>query len=88
MGLTTNDQLNLIKDILKTHHLDGAASSNEYQQLYRVAQTLMNNTDFNANSDTLQAISDYSAKGMALSGYDEHLSENKDNLNSWIQTLS
>ncbi|GGH89161.1 Fic family protein [Pullulanibacillus pueri] len=90
MSLTANDRLNLIKDILRTHHLDGAASSSEYQQLYRTAQTLINDSNeqvTNAN-ETLQAISDYSAKGMSLSGYDDHITENKDNLNSWLQTLN
>ncbi|WP_077614741.1 YtzH-like family protein [Caenibacillus caldisaponilyticus] len=88
MGLSDRDHIGLIRDILKAHHLDGAASQSEYEQLYRTTKRLLDgHRAGQADAATLQAIHDYSAKAIPLSAYDEHLSENKSNLETWINRL-
>jgi hypothetical protein len=88
--MTLNDQhkRGLIHDILKTHHLDGVASQSEYEQLYRATKKWLDGQATDDYTGTLQAVHDYSAQAINMDGYDEHLSNNKSNLESWVQTLS
>jgi len=88
MTLTPNDKLTLVKDILATHHADGVAHASEYEQLYRIVQNLLDDWDTSAQVTTLQAIHNYCAQGLELTDYADHLTENKDNINIWIQSLS
>lgn len=88
MVLNDEHKLGLIRDILKTHHLDGVASQSEYEQLYRTTKKWLERQTNNAYNDTLQAVHDYSAQAINLDGYDEHLSINKSNLETWVQSLS
>lgn len=88
MTLTDQHKLGLILDILKTHHLDGVASQSEYEQLYRSTKQWLDGQTPSEHSGTLQAVHDYSAEAMNMDGYDDHLTNNKSNLESWVQSLS
>ncbi|GGE55184.1 hypothetical protein GCM10011391_37740 [Pullulanibacillus camelliae] len=87
MTLTPNDKLNLVKDILTTHHSDGVANASEYEQLHRIVQNLLKDSSTTPQANTLQAINAYCSKGLELTDYNDHLTENKDNINTWIQSL-
>jgi len=88
MAITDQHKLGLILDILKTHHLDGVASQSEYEQLYRATKNYLDNQTNNEHTDTLKAVHDYSAQAMNLDGYDDHITSNQSNLESWVQSLS
>jgi len=87
MTLTLTDKLNLVKDILTTHHSDGIAHTSEYEQLYRIVQNLLSDRNTSAQVTILQAIDDYCSKGLALTDYTNHLTENKDSIAMWIHSL-
>ncbi len=89
MVLSHNDQKNLIGDILKAHQQDGAARSSEYEQLYRSAASLLSpEAQTGLDVSTIQAIQSYGEKGMQLDNYDGHLGDNKENFQTWIDSLS
>ncbi|MFC7393586.1 YtzH-like family protein [Scopulibacillus cellulosilyticus] len=87
MVLSKQHKLNLIRDILNSHHLDGAASAREYEQLHRSTESLMSEMADEPLNGTLEAIHQYSRQGMQLKAYDTHLSDNKENFQSWLNQL-
>lgn len=87
LGLTTDHHKQLLKDILNTHYGDGAATLSEYEQLYRSTNAMMTTDEQTNLSNTIRAINGYSEIGMKLDGYDDHLNQNRGNLESWIEDL-
>ncbi|MBM7644875.1 hypothetical protein JOD45_001082 [Scopulibacillus daqui] len=87
MVLSQKHKLHLIRDILNTHHHDGSASVREYEQLHRSTESLLSETADEPINEILEAIHQYSKQGMALNTYESHLSDNKDNLQKWLNQL-
>lgn len=87
MVLTSHDKLNLIKDILNSHQFDGNPTLREYEQLFRSTNAIINNGETPELDGVLQAINTYSEQGMHMNHYDQHLNENMNNFNQWVQSL-
>lgn len=89
MPLNTNDQLNIVKDILQNQQIDCCGSVSECQQIQRITKSLLAGsvTDQNAKN-TLTEVYQYSQEGQYTQNLDHHILNNKQNISNWIQDLT
>lgn len=88
MPINSQDQVNLLKDILNNHQTDCCGSVSECQQLERLVKSLMVNNDINQNvKNVLQEIYTYSQAGVNTPDLDDHITTNQDQLAQWVNNI-
>ncbi|WP_174729382.1 YtzH-like family protein [Mesobacillus harenae] len=88
MPLHSNDQVNLLKDILTNQQTDCCGSVAECEQLERLVKSLMVNASVDNNVKTiLQEVYDYSQDGIRSTNLDQHILSNQEQLSSWVSGI-
>ncbi|WP_442595562.1 YtzH-like family protein [Neobacillus sp. D3-1R] len=88
MPINSQDQVNLLKDILNNHQTDCCGSVSECEQLERLVKSLMVNNDINHNiKNVLQEIYTYSQDGVNTPNLDEHITTNQAQLAQWVNNI-
>lgn len=88
MPLNSQDQVNLLKDILNNHQTDCCGSVAECEQLERLVKSLMVNNDIQDNvKSILQEIYTYSQTGVYSSDLDNHITNNQTQLAQWVNEI-
>ena len=89
MPLQYQDQVSLLKDILKNHQIDCCGSVSEYEQLERLIKSLMVNSNMNQDAkQTLEEIYSYSQGGINSSSSDDHIQSHQTQLNQWVNDMN
>lgn len=88
MPLNHSDQLNMLKDILSEHLSDSNGTVSEYEQMDRLVKSLLDNDGISEEmKQQLQEIQSYSEIGKQSMDSQEHIFENQNNLNQWIEGM-
>ncbi|MDQ0481236.1 YtzH-like family protein [Guptibacillus hwajinpoensis] len=89
MPLSHEDQLYVLTDILKNHHIDCTGTSSECQQIQRLASALQRN-DFIAPEikQVLGQIEQYSSAGALQTDLLEHIETHQPHLSQWVDTIN
>ncbi|MDZ5472568.1 YtzH-like family protein [Bacillus sp. 31A1R] len=88
MPINSQDQVNLLKDILNNHQTDCCGSVAECEQLERLVKSLMINADVNNNvKDVLQEIYSYSQHGVNSTDLDQHIESHQQQLSEWVTNI-
>ena len=77
MGLTSEHQVRLLKDILADHQLDCCGTVAEYEQLERVIKSLMANTGLDSNIKNV----------LTADSSDTHIQEHQNHLSQWVEQM-
>jgi len=89
MTLDVNHQLTLLHDLLDEHHLELDGQVAEYQQIKRLIKSLMANDSVQDEqlAQLLPEIYNYGLKGENAQNQNEHISENKTNIEQWKSAI-
>ncbi|HLO12016.1 MAG TPA: YtzH-like family protein [Pseudoneobacillus sp.] len=88
MPISSQDQVNLLKDILNNHQTDCCGSVSECEQLERLVKSLMVNNDIHDNiKNVLQEIYVYSQTGATSGNLDDHITTNQAQLADWVNNI-
>ncbi|WP_226673608.1 YtzH-like family protein [Rossellomorea aquimaris] len=89
MPLNSQNQMQLLSDILSNHSTDCCGSVSECEQVERLVKSLMVNADIHENvKPVLQEIYQYSQSGISSSDLSNHITTNKDNLSQWVTDMN
>ncbi|QHE53305.1 YtzH-like family protein [Pontibacillus sp. HMF3514] len=89
MPLTTKDQMNVLYDLLSEHAEECCGSVSEYQQIQRLARSLLSKKAIN-NDDFLQIlpqIYDYGRDGEISDNDSNYVTSNQAQLNEWMNSI-
>jgi len=89
MPLTTKDQMNVLYDLLSEQAEECCGSVSEYQQIQRLARSLLSKKATN-NDDFLQIlpqIYDYGRDGEATEDDNQYVISNQAQLNEWVHSI-
>lgn len=88
MCLTIHNQLTLLHDLLDEQIKLKSVSVNEYKQIKKLVQTMTTNKKI---EEELQAILPeiycYGIKGEQVSSFDDHIMDNEQNIQQWLQLI-
>jgi hypothetical protein len=89
MGLTVNDQLTLLLDLLDEQSGESTATHSEYQQIARLVTSMLDNQTIQDNEvlSMLPQIYEYGKQGESASNVTDHITSNKQNIESWISAI-
>ncbi|WP_085509144.1 YtzH-like family protein [Thalassobacillus devorans] len=90
MPLTTNDQLNILYDLLTEQSEDGCGTPAECQQIARLVQSLQNelaDPSVENLQEHLSGISQYSQQNYSDDQLTEHIYSNQANLQQWASAI-
>lgn len=88
MSLNSNNQFDLLKDILTNHLEDCCGTVAECEQMERLIKSLMVNTNIDENTKSvLNDIYSYSQQGKYTQHLDNHINEHQDQLSQWISDI-
>lgn len=89
MPLSDQDQVNLLKDILTNQQTDCCGSVSECEQLERLVESLMENSNINPNvKSVLQKIHAYSQNGIHAANINQHIEANQQDLSAWVSDIN
>ncbi|WP_010532339.1 YtzH-like family protein [Lentibacillus jeotgali] len=89
MTLTTNNQLQLLHDILTEQTEDRCGEISEYQQIKRLVQAMMANNSI-SNEQLLQLLPEiynYGRQGEIAHNDEEHILSNQSNIETWVNAI-
>jgi len=89
MGLTVNDQLILLLDLLDEQSGESTATSSEYQQIARLVTSMLDNQTIYDNQllNILPQIYQYGKQGETAANVSDHITNNKQNIKTWISAI-
>ena len=89
MTLDVNHQLTLLHDLLDEHHVELDGQVAEYQQIKRLIKSMMANNSIQDEqlAQLLPEIYNYGLKGESVQNQNEHISENKTNIEQWKSAI-
>lgn len=88
MTIDTYQRVTLLSDILRSHQLDGTGTASEYEQAGRIAKTLLDDVSVDGEiRRTLSNIQQYTSAGAQHSSPDQHILDNQNLLDEWVQSL-
>lgn len=88
MYLTVNNQLTLLHDLLDEHMTYKSVSTDEYRKIKKLVQTMIANKEMDSKLLTiLPEIYYYGIKGEVAHSFDEHITENENKIQQWLETL-
>ncbi|MGM9985734.1 MAG: YtzH-like family protein [Bacillaceae bacterium] len=88
MPLNHQHQMTILKDILSNQKEDCCGTVAEYEQVGRLAQSLISNDNIhNQLKDTLTNVYSYSVAGKNATDVDSHISSHQDDLSQWIDNF-
>ncbi|WP_064092690.1 YtzH-like family protein [Rossellomorea aquimaris] len=89
MPLSSENQMQVLTDILTNHSSDCCGSVSECEQVERLVKSLMVNTHINDNiKPVLQEIYQYSQNGINSSDLSSHITTNQQNLSQWVTNMN
>ncbi|MFA1820271.1 YtzH-like family protein [Virgibacillus oceani] len=90
MGLSVNDQLTLLLDLLDEQSGENSATHSEYQQIARLVTSMLDNQTIQNHEvlDMLPQIYEYGKQGESASNVTDHITNNKQNIESWISAIN
>jgi YtzH-like protein len=89
MPLNSQNQMQLLSDILSNHSTDCCGSVSECEQVERLVKSLMVNADIHENvKPVLQEIYQYSQSGISSPDLTNHITTNKHNLSQWVTDMN
>lgn len=89
MPLSDQDQVNLLKDILTNQQTDCCGSVSECEQLERLVESLMNNSNINQDvKAVLKQIQTYSQNGIHAANLNQHIETNQQSLSAWVNDIN
>ncbi|WP_164668320.1 YtzH-like family protein [Virgibacillus doumboii] len=89
MTLTVHNQLRLLQDILSEQTEDCCGEISEYQQIKRLVQAMMANNSISDEQllQLLPEIYNYGRQGEIAHNDEEHITTNKDNIETWVNAI-
>ncbi|KAA6448554.1 YtzH-like family protein [Bacillus swezeyi] len=88
MGLSQENQIHLLKDILSDHQADCSGTVAECEQVERIIKSLMANTNLDGNlKGVLEDIYLYSQRGRSSASISDHILEHQDRLTQWVEDI-
>ena len=89
MTLNTNHLLTLLHDILDEQCVDCCAEVSEYQQIKRLVKNMMAKNEITDDQllQLLPEIYNYGMQGENTNNVEEHITANKDNLETWMSAI-
>ncbi|MFC7786996.1 YtzH-like family protein [Rossellomorea sp. GCM10028870] len=89
MPLNSQNQMQLLSDILSNHSTDCCGSVSECEQVERLVKSLMVNADIHENvKPVLQEIYQYSQSGISSPDLSNHITTNQENLSQWVTDMN
>jgi hypothetical protein len=89
MYLTVHNQLTLLHDLLDEQVTYKTVSMNEYRQIKKLVQAMIANKGMDhALVSVLPEIYYYGIKGEIAHSFDEHITENENNIEKWLETIN
>ncbi|MBO1003286.1 YtzH-like family protein [Pseudogracilibacillus auburnensis] len=89
MYLTVHNQLTLLHDLLDEQVTFKTVSMNEYRQIKKLVQTMIANKEMDGELLTvLPEIYYYGIKGEIAHSFSDHISENENNIQKWLETIN
>ncbi|WP_299739385.1 YtzH-like family protein [Rossellomorea sp. y25] len=89
MPLNSQNQMQLLSDILSNHSTDCCGSVSECEQVERLVKSLMVNADIHENvKPVLQEIYQYSKSGISSPDLSNHITTNQENLSQWVTDMN
>ena len=87
--LNVHNQLTLLHDLLDEQITFKTVSMHEYKQIKRLVQTIISNKEMDQELLTvLPQIYYYGIKGEVAHSYSDHIEENKNNIQKWLETIN
>ncbi|GAA0600481.1 hypothetical protein GCM10009001_16110 [Virgibacillus siamensis] len=89
MTLTLNNQLRLLQDILSEQNEDCCGEISEYQQIKRLVQAMMADGTISDEQllQLLPEIYNYGRQGEIAHNDAEHITANKEKINTWVDAI-
>ncbi|WP_390305954.1 YtzH-like family protein [Virgibacillus sediminis] len=89
MPLTVKNQLTLLYDLLDEQQADNIGQTTEYQQIVRLVQSMMENSQLTDEQliQLLPEIYQYGKQGENAQDTTAHISNNKQNIGNWISAI-
>lgn len=88
MPLSQQDQLTLLKDILRNHQSDCCGSVSECEQVERLVTSLLSNGEVNEQFiPILNEIQKYSHGGASASDLETHITSHQTQLSEWVTNM-
>jgi len=88
MCLTIHNQLTLLHDLLDEQIRLKSVSVNEYKQIKKLVQTMTTNKKIEKELQAiLPEIYCYGIKGEQVSSFDDHITDNEQNIQQWLQLI-
>lgn len=93
MGLTVNDQLILLLDLLDEQSGEHLATPSEYQQIARLVTSMLDNQTLRHGGlddqllKILPQIYEYSKQGETAANVPDHITNNKLHIQTWISAI-
>lgn len=88
LPINHNDQIHILKDILKNHQSDCCGTVAECEQLERLIKSLMVNTNIDSNiKSILSDIYSYSQTGKYTQNLDHHITGHQSELSLWLENI-
>jgi len=89
MGLSVNDQLTLLFDLLDEQSGESTATPSEYQQIARLVTSMLDNQTIQDSEvlNILPQIYEYGKQGENASNITDHITNNQQNIKSWISAI-
>lgn len=89
MPLTHEHQISLLKDILSNQQTDCCGSVAEYEQVERLIQSLLVNSDMSDHvKQVLTDIHNYTQTALQASDVVAHITSNHENLSQWVGEMN
>ncbi|MEC5421883.1 YtzH-like family protein [Virgibacillus sp. C22-A2] len=89
MGLTVNNQLTLLQDILDEQNGECCGHVSEYQQIKRLVKSMIANDSITDEQllQLLPEIYNYGREGESSQDLPMHITMNKQNIDNWITAI-
>ncbi|QGH35368.1 hypothetical protein GI584_15480 [Gracilibacillus salitolerans] len=89
MALNTNNQLDLLHDLLSLHAEECCGSASECEQISRLIRSLQQHPSIQ-NSDLVQivdVIDQYGTLGATSNNLDDHITKHQPEIEQWLQVI-
>lgn len=89
MRLNIAHQLQLLHDLLEDHALDFDYSLSEYEQIKRLVQSIISQSQI-SNEELIQVLPEiyhYGSQGKHVQNIEEHIITNQEQIKNWLNTI-
>lgn len=88
MPITHEHQIALLVDILRNHHTDCCGAISECEQVNRLVELLMTNTNVHNDVKTvLSAVHQYGKDALVAADLNKHIHSHQEQLATWVDEI-